>query len=438
MKKISVIIILSILVGAAVYAWKEIPRHNPYSQIPREKVKRGDFVISIEEVGVIKARKREFIYAPFSGKITRIIDDGSSVTKNQTVIWLDTEDVEKKLEEQITNLKSTKMDMEQTIEQLVQGIRNNTIKVETTAAELEFARLKLQEVNRNLETIQLLVDRNILAKTNVDRARQEVESEKFQTLKTDLDFQTDLKGKEEDETSRKAELGKVKQRGIRAQKRIEDARNKITEAEIKAPAEGIFLLIERWDWQKGRESKPQEGDQIWERQTLGEIPDLSSLIICSQVSEEDVSKVRIGQEARITTNAFKDLAMSAKVSRIGIIAIPRNASPAGSLAHNSEDTGQRVFELDLTLDQIDPRLKPGMTADISIILDTLPGALNLPLSVVFRNEGRAVVYRPDKNSYGECPVTLGRRNRDRIEILSGLREGDEVYTKNLGEMDRES
>jgi multidrug efflux pump subunit AcrA (membrane-fusion protein) len=438
MKKLPIIIILCILASAAIYAWKEIPRNNPYSQIPKEKVKKGDFVISIEEVGVIKAQKQDPIYAPFSGKITKIIDDGSSVSKGQAVIWLDTEDAEKKLEEQITNLKSTKMDMERTIEQLVQGMKNNTIKVETTAAQLEFARLKLLEVNRNLETIQLLVDRNILAKTNVDTARQEVESEKFQTLKTDLDFQADIKAKEEDETSQKAELGKIKLRSLRAKKRIEDAQSKISEAEIPTPTEGIFLLVERYDWLKGGITKPQAGDQIWQNQILAEIPDMSSLIICSQVSEEEASKIRIGQEARITTNAFKDLKMTARVSRIGMVAISRSASPAGSLAQNSEDTGQKVFELDLTLDKIDSRLKPGMTADVSIILNTLPDALTLPISTVFRKEGRAVVYRPDKNGYKEYPVTLGRRNKDRIEILSGMKEGDDVFSKNLGERDRET
>jgi HlyD family secretion protein len=438
MKKLPLVIVFCLLTLAIVYAWKEIPRNNPYSQVPREKVKKGDFIISIEEVGIIKSKKCDPIYAPFSGKITKIIDDGTSVTKDQAVIWLDTEDAEKRLEEQITNLKSTKMDLERTIEQLVQGMKNNTIKVETTAAQLEFARLKLLEVNRNLETIQLLVDRNILAKTKVDTAKQEVESEKFQTLKTDLDFQTDLKAKEEDETSQKAELGKVKLRSLRAQKRIEDAQNQISEAEIKAPTEGIFILVERYDWMKGSICKPQEGDQIWQNQILAEIPDLSSLVICSQVSEEEASKICIGQEAHITVNAFKDLKMTAKVSRLGMVAIPRNTSPAGSLAQNTMDTGQKVFELDLNLDQIDPRLKPGMTADVSIILNTIPDALTLPITTIFRKEGRAVVCQPDKNSYKENPVTLGRRNKDRIEILSGLKDGDEVFTKNLGETNRDS
>lgn len=438
MRKFTIIVILCLLVVAVVYAWREIPRSNPYSQIPREKVKKGSFVISIEEIGVIKAQKQDPIYAPFSGKITRIIDDGSSVSKDRTVIWLDTEDAEKKLEEQITNLKSTKMDLERTIEQLVQGMKNNTLKVETTVAQLEFARLKLLEVNRNLETVQLLVDRNILAKTNVDTARQEVESEKFQTLKTDLDFQTDLKVKEEDETSQKAELGKIKLRSLRAKKRIEDAQSKISEAEIPAPSDGIFLLVERYDWHKGGMTKAQAGDQIWQNQILAEIPDLSSLIISSQVSEEEAAKVEIGQEARITTNAFKDLVMTARVARMGMVAISRSTSPAGSLVQNSEDTGQKVFELDLTLEHLDPRLKPGMTANVSIILNTVPDALTLPISTVFRKEGRAVVYRPHKNRYEEYPVTLGRRNKDQIEILSGVKEGDEVFLKNLGERDLES
>jgi multidrug efflux pump subunit AcrA (membrane-fusion protein) len=177
---------------------------------------------------------------------------------------------------------------------------------------------------------------------------------------------------------------------------------------------------------------------VWERQCLAEIPDLSTIVVLSQVSEEDVSKVFIGQEAHITTDAFKDLEIKAKVSRIGMAAILRYASPAGSLSQSIEDTGQKVFELDLAPEKTDSRLRPGMTANISIILETLPNALTLPVSAVFRKEGRSVVYLATKDGYKVQPVTLGRSNRERVEILSGLKENDEVFKKDLSQMENKS
>jgi len=438
MKKVIIVIAVVVLLGAGAYAWWSVPRKNPYAHVQREKAKRDKFILSIEEVGIIRARKVEPIYTPFGGKITKILDNGCTVTKGQIVVWLDTEDVENKLSDQIINLKSTKTELESNIERLIKGMRSNTLKVESSAADLEFARLKLQEVTHRLETVQLLVDKNIVAKSDAQTQEQNVQSEKFNTLNTDLTFQRDIKDKEDEEMSQAAGLGMVKLRSIRAKKTIEDARAKIADAEIKAPANGLLILTEHWEWENNRNSKPQAGDQVWERQCLAEIPDLSTIIVLSQVSEEDVSKVFIGQEAHITTDAFKDLEIKAKVSRIGMAAILRYASPAGSLSQSIEDTGQKVFELDLAPEKTDSRLRPGMTANISIILETLPNALTLPVSVVFRKEGRSVVYLATKDGYKVQPVTLGRSNRERVEILSGLKENDEVFTKDLSQMENKS
>jgi len=248
-----------------------------------------------------------------------------------------------------------------------------------------------------------------------------------------------MKEKKQDESSQKAELGKVKLRSLKAQKRIEEAQDKITQAEIKSPSDGIFLLVERYNWQKGANVKPQPGDQVWRSQILAEIPDLSSLVILSQVSEEDVAHVYEGQEAEITTDAFPDLEIKARIERIGMVAISRRASPAGTILQGSEDTGQKVFELDLVLDgKIDPRLRPGMTANVSIIINTVKNAVTLPFSAIFRKEGRAVVYIVKDSGYEVSSVTLGRRNKDRIQILSGVKKGEEVFLRDLGELDQDS
>jgi|GEM_PF-559738 len=433
-KKLLLIFSLLGLAAAGAYAWRQMPKQDPYAGILKEKAMRSEFVLSIEEVGVIRAQKMVQIYTPFGGKITKILDDGSTVTKGQTVVWLDTEDVEKRLDEQITNLKSTKNELERQIEQLLKGLRSNSLRVESSAAELEFSRLKLFEVNRKLETIDLLVEQSIVAKADAQAQELKVQSEKYNALNSDLTFQKDIKDKEDDEMAQESELGRIKLRSLKAKKNIEDAQKKISQAEIKAPTDGLLILTERWDWQRSRNVKPQAGDQVWDNQSLGEIPDLSSMSIVSQVSEEDISKVSVGQEAKITLDAIKDIDFRAKVSQLGMAAIARINSPAAaSLMQTTEDTGQKVFELNLVLERADPRLRPGMTANVSIILETIPNALTLPISCVFRREGRPVVYLATPKGYRMQPVTLGRSNRDRVEILDGLNEGDEVFKKDFGQ-----
>jgi HlyD family secretion protein len=119
-------------------------------------------------------------------------------------------------------------------------------------------------------------------------------------------------------------------------------------------------------------------------------------------------------------DAIVDRQFSGKVERIGTIAtsdftagwpIPRN------------------FDLEISMDQADPRLKPGMTAQITIIVDRVPNAITIPAQASFLRSGQTVAYVWNGSAFQERAIQVERRSRDRVLVSSGLKVDDLVALK---------
>ena len=78
----------------------------------------------------------------------------------------------------------------------------------------------------------------------------------------------------------------------------------------------------------------------------------------------------------------------------------------------------------------DGRLKPDMFANVEIVTAARRTAISVPLAAVLDDGGRSVVFVADSNGgYQKKDVTLGLKSSDRVEIVTGLNEGDHVVVK---------
>jgi multidrug efflux pump subunit AcrA (membrane-fusion protein) len=137
----------------------------------------------------------------------------------------------------------------------------------------------------------------------------------------------------------------------------------------------------------------------------------------ANVPEVDVAKVAVGDPARVTLDAYG----SAEFFPATISAI----DPAETVIE-----GVPTYTVTLRFDQKDERIKSGMTANIDIRTDQREGVLYIPARAVLTDaDGRRFVRVPDGLATRDVPVEVGLRGSDgRIEILSGLSEGDVVVT----------
>jgi len=92
----------------------------------------------------------------------------------------------------------------------------------------------------------------------------------------------------------------------------------------------------------------------------------------------------------------------------------------------------RNFDLNLVLTEIDPKIRPNMTAVARIATDRVPNVVLVPAESVFQRDGHPVVYRLSGSAFDERRVEVARRGREQAIIASGLSPGDRIAKRRPG------
>ncbi len=432
MKKLKIPIIILIIILIVAFGFSKLNKKEKvdYSNYPTTEIKEGEFIVTIEEVGIIKAVKTKSIQAPFRGKISKLLDDGTKVEEGETVIWLDTDEIQKEIDNKFSYLESRKKDLEAKIEGLEMGIRNNTLDVNSAKAELEFAKLKLEEVERDLDTKKALLEADLISRRDIKSAEINYHGSELDKDKNEYKYIRTVKNKTSDEKIKKAQMDDVNIRIDQSEKELTDAKEKLIQAEIKAPASGLFLLTNRWNWQNQRREPVKAGDSVHRRQEIATIPDLSQLIVKTQIGESEVYKINKETTVEMDVDAIPGLKLNGKVTNIGAIAIRRFSSEgAGIVSSNVEFHDAKVFEVTVPLDEIDDRLKPGMTVNVSYIIEKVDNVKHLPIKSVFDEKGKKYVYKVKKNGYEKIEVETDEKNRTDVVVITDLPPGTTVFSK---------
>ena len=383
--------------------------------------------VTIEEIGVLEATRVETITAPFRGKVIYIAENGQQVKEGDPVLTLETTDDVEELDERLTELKTIKSDLEANIESLEIAMRSNELDVDYAESELEFQRLKLDEVNTRLAETGLLVESNVVPGDDLRRASNEAFSSRYNTMNKDLSLRERVLTRQSDQVDDLTGIERQKLRGERARRRIDEVAQRIEEATVEAPVTGMFMRKKKWSWRQQSMVEPKPGDSVRGRQEVGEIPDLNTLIVKSQIPESDLGRVSEGTPVELVFDAYDGLVLEGEISKIGKVAIEREASAAGSLVSSSGYSGQKVFEVDIDLKETTPELKPGITAQVRIIVDRKDQVLSIPIDYVYRRDGETftTVVTP-KGEKVARRVQPGARNQDEVVITGGLEAGERV------------
>jgi RND family efflux transporter MFP subunit len=221
-----------------------------------------------------------------------------------------------------------------------------------------------------------------------------------------------------DRALNKATIDSKTQASKKAAHDVQRAERALTKMILRAPLAGMISLVPVWRPEGEAPFKP--GDRAWPGAPLAELPDVSSLRISARVDETERGRIAIKQAVSAHLDAIPDRQFTGNIERISTIAtidfsagwpIPRN------------------FNLEIALDQADARLKPGMTAQLTVVVDRVPDALSIPIEASFQKSGQTVAYVWEGSKFRERAIEIGRRSRDRILIAKGLRAGDRVALK---------
>ena len=190
-----------------------------------------------------------------------------------------------------------------------------------------------------------------------------------------------------------------------AQAAYDDAMSQLSETVITSPINGVVI------------GKPIPAGQtvaqgISNPMVILTVADMSQMQIETQVDESDIGKIKVGQQASFTVDAYPGKSFSGTVERISQKATVQQNVVYYGVVINVNGGG------DL--------LKPTMTARVTINTGESKAVLTLPLSALKmqNNQQYVVIQRGGKTE--NVPVTMGLSGEDRVEITSGVQEGDQV------------
>ena len=163
-----------------------------------------------------------------------------------------------------------------------------------------------------------------------------------------------------------------------AQATLDQANAKATERTVKAPSSGsiVELNVKVGATVTGG-MVLGEGDTSGGRQCM-QIADLSKMKVTVQVGEKDIAKIAVDQSANVTYPAFPDIVSQGTVTAI--------ASVANSDAVNGGG-GSVTFNVDILIEAPDARLKPGMTAEVSVVTEQLDDVVMVPTMALMTEDG---------------------------------------------------
>ena len=385
--------------SVAVFGFVHYSRHSP--SVPTVEVKRGEFVDSIQFRGELKAMKTVTISAPPDAgdlQILKMATDGSRLNQGDMIVEFDPSKTRQDLANDQSILKSAQAEIEQVRAQNLLTEEGDATAVTKARYEVELAKLDaskgeiVSKIEGSEATLKLNDAMQALREAEVklssDRAADEatVESKKNASNKAAFDAQR--------------------------------AERALTSMTLTVPSGGTLSLVPIWH--DGAVSPFKPGDRAWPGAPIAELPDASSLRIVARVDETERGRLALMQPATVQLDAISDRQFTGKLARIGTIATS-DFSAGWPIPRN--------FDLEIALDQADPRLKPGMTVQVAVIVDRVPQAITIPAQASFLKSGKNVAFVWDGSAFRERLIQVERRSRDRVLVSSGLRSGDLVALK---------
>jgi HlyD family secretion protein len=352
------------------------------------KVQAEDLQVSVREVGVVDPEIKVDVKSAVSGRVETLrVREGDVVKTGQVLAEVEPD----------VNQAQSLSDVKGAVSQ---------------------AEIKLKDTERELTAQQALYDAGLIP------------SQTLRNFQTSRDLAADALA------STKSRYKIVEDHGIPI-----SGASTTQQARVTAPMAGVIIKkgVELGETVTSGVSSFNEGTVMFT------VADLKSLIIRVNLNEVDIAKVRVGQPVRVTLDAYPQKIFAGKV---------RFVAPAAKVVDKI-----KVFEIEVALAELDPAFRTGMSANVEILGDKRANALSIPLEALQRRDGQTVVYRLKsslvpkqvdkarealngrskfvwlsenwKDYFEPVPVNAGIATLERVEIMTGLRSGDQVALEDV-------
>lgn len=460
----------AIVAGAGWYANEKgyfAPKTEP---VLTAAVARGDLVINVSERGEMESSQSLQVNCEIEGggKLVTILPEGTKVTKGKEVARFDTDIINKAISAQevkceqaagkiktaqgelevqknkadseiakadlalilagldFTSYKEGEYDVEYAKRK---GARDNAEKdLKDAKDSLEFTRslvkkglaqpLQLRALELKVSATELIVEQQtsditVLTKFTYKRKTTELEAkakeaeQELKRTKKSQEAATEKVAGELAAAQKTADLENLELTRLKAQ---------LDKCIVKAPGDGIVIYFNERYWDPNSRVRP--GSTLHFQQPIFTLPDLNQMKVKLKIHESVVKKVLPGMTASMQVEALSNQMLHGKVLTVA------------SVAQNDEWRGGGVkeYQTEVSIADLPPEagLRPGMSADVKILVKTIENALTIPVQAVTESDGKHVSYVVNAGVIERRIVEVGDSNETLIQVVKGLAEGEHV------------
>ncbi len=381
-------------------------------EVPVARVRRGAFVLAVRTRGEVRSTKSIVLQAPqVPGlRIVKLATQGQFVKQGDVVVEFDASTQEQNLLDRQTTVDT--VDSAEVTTRASQKMTDESDALSLMTSEYSLERAKLEASKAEILSV---------IEGEKDRINVGVSEGSLDLTKATINTH---------KVSQQSDLQRLKTQKDKALRDLGKTKTYLTQMSIRAPVGGVVNILSnfRSGGNFGQSDPPfREGDSVWTGAPIAEIPDLGSMRAELKLDEVDRGRVHRGFAVKVRVDAIPDKEFDAVLDWI---------SPIAALAFRGQQNADKQFPAYATLKSVDPRLRPGMSASVDIVIESQPDVLLIPIRASFPQNGKPSAFVQAGELFHPRPIEVGLRNEEDMVVLKGLRAGEMVALEDPAEAAR--
>ena len=361
--------------------------HQTPLKVHAVTVQRGPIRSQISTNGKVEPVQNFESHAPIATTVRRLlVKEGDRVRKGQLLLDLDNDDIRAQAARAQAQIKAAQANLAAT--------KNSGTQEEilTLNAQLAKTRAARDTAQRNLDSLKRLQQQGAASEGEVRQAETTL-----QTTQADLNL---LEQKQKGRYS-PPEVASTEAQAAQAQAAYESAQSALGKSSVRAPFDGIVYSL-----------PVKLGAFVQAGDMLLQVADLSHVLVRAFVDEPDVGRLQMGQKVEVTWDAVPGRVWTGAVN-----SVPSTVKRSGN---------RNVGETTCLIDNKDLRLLPNINVGVTIVVAAHNNVLTLQRDALHIDDNKAYVFRIVDNRLKRQAIEFSLQNLTRVEITSGLSEGDAV------------
>jgi len=363
-----------------------------------EPVRRGYVEATVTAVssGTVEAKVDSIISSEFMGSVMKInFDEGDAVQEGDLVVELDTRELDAQVKVAEANLAAGQARLEQA--RVAADIQDTIAETELAQAEAQ-----LRNAEEEFDRAESLLEEGVVAKSFHDQARlaRDVARERFVAAKKN---ELQKRIRHEEIKSAEANVEQLKSS-------LEYMKAQLAKAKVTAPFRGVIaeILVEI-----GESMASGSAGTLMMRTPLFRLVNMDTMTVRAPIDEVDSDAVKLGMDARVTLEPFPDKELRSEVTFIAPVV-------KTTLEQN------RTVDIEVELKEGLAVCRPGMSADVTVVLSSKDNVLYVPTDAVMSKPDGDFVYTMNDGRVVSRRVELGLSNWDTSEVISGINQAEPV------------